>query len=459
MKPEDRSRNIDSLTAYIDHAIAEASEHGVGTNDSIITIAKTLKNHIANIKNGTADATALLEALAAQCSAGDNTRKRHNISVPSLASEISMPIFTPWKDSSSHPSSLVKLKTAGGLPVSLGKCLGHGGEGTVYKIQNIPGKVAKVYHEPLKAQKYNIDEKIRFMTEIKDVAYLDGAHIAAFPEELLYDSNGAFAGYIMPQITTSVKLFDVRRDESRRRLFPDLDYRGLIAIAYNLAEVTDHLHRSSVVIGDMNPSNICVYADGTVTLIDCDSFHIRSNTGKLFPCRVGLAEILAPELQTAKTIASSPISEKSDDFSLAIHIFRLLLNNADPFGFVSTQKISSHSHPGFDTIDGILNGECPYFRDLPDKKIPAWVPPLSTLPAYIIELFRRAFGYTAETALTSVNTRPSAAEWMEVLMKFYQEPLIQCKNDTFHWYLSALSACPFCSTNNKSLCHLPKWSV
>lgn len=444
MNPKDRSLNIDALIAYIDRAISDASRYGM--NDSIIAIAETVKKYTVSVKNGAVDDNNFLEALSAQCSAGDQ-RKQHIPSNPasSPASALSLPTFMRRNDSSPSPSFSLKLKTVSGVPVRMGKCIGKGGEGTVYKIKNMPGKVAKVYHDPLKAQQNNMEKKLRFMMEIKEVAYLTETQIAAFPEEPLYDPNGAFAGYIMSQITTSVKLYDVQREGYRSQLFPDLDYRGLIAIAYNLAEVVDHLHRNSVVIGDMNQNNICIYADGTVVLIDCDSFHIRSNTGELFPCRVGIAELLPPELQNTKSLVNGPISEKSDDFSLAIHIFRLLLNNAYPFSFVTTRNGINHSKSISASTTGILDGECAYFHDLPNTKIPEWAPPLSALPPDIQTLFRRAFSYTAETALTSINTRPSAAEWMDALQNFYQAPLIQCKKDNFHWYLPHLTDCPFCS--------------
>ena len=465
-----RSKDIDALLASIEHTISSVRA-SYGTSDAdinaLISIAEVVKKHAPSAKNGVVSGTAIMQDLIRQEKENDSKSTEHSdvatLQLPSLSSVIfsdriggamrSAPLTRDArrKDSPSRIQKSPKLKTANGKSISLGKCLGQGGEGSVYKIPALPGKVAKVYHtHRISARsRSEIERKICFLARKKDAAYIGETLIAALPEEVLYFSDGSFAGYIMPQFATSAKLFDVQREGHRRRLFPELDYRGLIVIAYNLAEAVNQLHNHGIVIGDMNQNNILVHADGTIGLIDCDSFDVTNlETGEHFPCCVGLTELLAPELQVVGSLRNGTFTKSSDCFSLAIHIFRLLMNNADPFCFSMTSDTQMLSLSIVESENSIVNGECVYFKDIPGKQIPKWSPPISVIPNDLQSLFKRTFDYTATTAFSKVGQRPTAAEWMSALQNFYQLPLTQCKKDEFHWYLPHLPACPFCQNND-----------
>lgn len=334
-----------------------------------------------------------------------------------------------------------KLVTDDGKYLYLGSILGSGGEGTVYKIPSMPGKVAKIYND-----RVDISEKERHLkafTHSQIPSKIDNTLIATVPEKGLYTSDGEFVGYLMPQISSQFKIYDVIRSTSDRiKYFPELDYKGLIVIAYNLAEVVNFMHLHEVIIGDLSLSNIIVNTDGTVCLIDADSFDITDSvTKERFPCCVGMAELLAPELQKAGQLKGL-FTKATDYFSLAIIIFRLLMNNADPFASVSLDnQISSSVN---DANSPIYNGECAFIKNIPGKRIPHWAPDFDALPMYIKDLFKRAFDYSSSDYLEKIVKRPTAEEWMQALMQYYQEPLKHCQKDTFHWYRSELSKCPFC---------------
>lgn len=338
-----------------------------------------------------------------------------------------------------------KLVTDDGKYLYLGSILGSGGEGTVYKIPSMPGKVAKIYNDRI-----DIDEKKRHLKAFihsQIPSKIDNTLIATVPEKGLYTSEGEFVGYLMPQISSQFKIYDVMRPTSERmKYFPELDYRGLIVIAYNLAEVVNCMHRHGVIIGDLSLSNIVVNTDGTVCLIDADSFDITDSiTKERFPCCVGMAELLAPELQKAGQLKGL-FTKATDYFSLAIIIFRLLMNNADPFATTSFDNQLSVSVN--DVYSPIFNGECAFVKDIPGKKIPDWAPDFDALPIYIKDLFKRVFDYNSSDYLKKIVQRPTAEEWMQALMRYYQAPLKHCRKDTFHWYRSELSKCPFCEKRN-----------
>lgn len=428
--------DLDALIAFINQAIAAAP----GDTTALVRIADAVREHARAAKSGAPQSTDLLNTLLTRVCPPVRTAPTK----PALT--MMQPAF--GRGAAGQADIPPMVKTAEGRRILLGKCLGRGGEGTVYKVPALPGKVAKIYKSDRFSSvqaRQTMERKIRLLVKKKKVAYINDTLVAAIPSDVLYYDDGTFAGYVMPQISTAIKIFEVQREDRRRKIFPDLDYRGLIVIAYNLAEVVDHLHRNGIIVGDMNQNNIMVYQDGTVALIDCDSFDISDpDTGEHFPCTVGLQELLAPELQTAGRLADVPFTKESDCFSLAIHIFRLLMDNADPFGFRLTGNMRTSSSDMLQLNTAIVNGDCVYVRNIPGKAIPAWAPTLDILPQEIQDLFRRVFDYTAATVMRSIGSRPTAEEWVRALASFYQIPMTHCRQDPFHWYLPTVPSCPFC---------------
>lgn len=336
-----------------------------------------------------------------------------------------------------------KFVTDDGKIIYPGSILGSGGEGIVYRVPSMPGKVMKIYRKTVKEKLYEKEGHIKALLSNRVPSHINHVLVCTLPENLLYYRNGEFAGYLMSQTTSNFKIYNAYRESNERaRYFPALDYRGLIVIAYNLAELIEHLHQHDVIIGDLNANNIVLNQDGTVCIIDTDSFDVRNRiTGKHFSCMVGIPEMLAPELQQAGSLAEKHFSRASDNFSLAILIFRLLMRNADPFGGILEEKNSLENNS---VNQAILNGECVYVRKVPGKKIPEWSLTLDVLPEYIRELFDRTFHYTRDSYREKITDRPSAKEWMAALMRFYQSDLVQCSKNPFHWYSSEQKLCPFC---------------
>ena len=341
----------------------------------------------------------------------------------------------------------------------LGKKLGSGGEGTVFTVQNDSTIVAKIY----KANKFKssserlmMERKLKTMINLNIPVRIEGTLRLAWPIDILYE-NGSITGFIMPNIKADCKIYDIQRadpckknpcpSEAFRKAYPNYTWKHLVQFAYNLSWVIKYVHSKNVIVGDFNPNNI--YADtmtGAVILVDCDSFDIRDPaTGEHFPCVVGLPEMLAPELQTVSHLSNATFTKETDNFSLAIHIFRLLMNNADPFGGIITLQRSSSAVA---TNVAIVNGECPYVKSIPTKTIPAWSPTLDMLPKEIQELFIKTFDYDSITVTRRIKNRATASEWCDALLKLAApEPnpyLRKCSVVADHVYPVSSSYCPWC---------------
>lgn len=357
----------------------------------------------------------------------------------------------------------------------LGQRLGGGGEGEIYDIVGNPSLVAKIYFNskfnPVPGNsnpRRNLKEKIETMLEQPVQPYVNGVLTVAWPQDLLLNQQGQFVGYVMPRVKSTHHIFAASRERERMQLYPHYTWKTSIAIAYNLSLAVKIIHQSNAVIGDMNPNNIMIDEHGHVTIIDTDSFNITNKkTGKVYKCSVGISEMLAPELQ-GKNLADpgSVFNEKTDDFSLAIHICTLLMNNCHPFGCTSF-NISQSSTSTNPVVYNISKGNCPYVTNAKGKASDD-SPDVKMLPKDIRDLFDRAFNYTSSTSIkpSTISKRPSAREWQNALGKLLKSNMKTCKKlyPEVHVYPASYHKCPWCaikskvpSKNTKS--KVPSWKL
>lgn len=357
----------------------------------------------------------------------------------------------------------------------LGQRLGGGGEGEIYDIVGNPSLVAKIYFNskfnPVPGNsnpRRNLKEKIETMLEQPVQPYVNGVLTVAWPQDLLLNQQGQFVGYVMPRVKSTHHIFAASRERERMQLYPHYTWKTSIAIAYNLSLAVKIIHQSNAIIGDMNPNNIMIDEHGHVTIIDTDSFNITNKkTGKVYKCSVGISEMLAPELQ-GKNLADpgSVFNEKTDDFSLAIHICTLLMNNCHPFGCTSF-NISQSSTSTNPVVYNISKGNCPYVTNAKGKASDD-SPDVKMLPKDIRDLFDRAFNYTSSTSIkpSTISKRPSAREWQNALGKLLKSNMKTCKKlyPEVHVYPASYHKCPWCaikskvpSKNTKS--KVPSWKL
>lgn len=329
--------------------------------------------------------------------------------------------------------------------------LSSGGEGTVYTLVGHDDLAAKIYNSSIfkteEARKMR-EKKLRAMLRMNIKVDPDGVTRIAWPQDILYDSNGNLAGFTMPKVNADYKIYDIYRGGKgavRDQIYPDYTWKYSVQFAYHLAWLVDYLHSYNIVIADFNQNNIVVDTKAnTILLIDCDSFDITYEN-EHFPCTVGLPEMLAPELQSVGSVKNGIFSKQSDYFSLAIHIFRLLMNNEDPFGGIIT---TGESLSTIAANHAICNGECPYVRKIPGRSIPPHAPLPEILPPDILNLFKKTFDYTAVTALQNISRRATAKEWCLALVSYgTPEPnhrLKTCSVNPKHVYPSHNKECPWC---------------
>lgn len=310
-----------------------------------------------------------------------------------------------------------------GERIELARELGRGGEGKVYSCGGRDDVVAKIYHTKIPPEK---QKKLRLMASQTNPKLL--AISAWIVDTLQEGPDGETVGFLMPAVRAK-EIHELYSLKSRRVHFPNSDWRFLIHSAINLAKAVYTVHAQNLVIGDVNHGNFVVLPDGIVKLIDCDSYHFEFE-GEVYPCEVGMATHIPPELQgrSLRGVARLP---RHDDFGLAVIIFQLLFLGRHPF---SGDYMGSEDKTLEDSIKEKRFAYGPGAAARAVRQPPGTLP-LEAVSGAIAKMFDRAF-------LTE-DERPSAAEWIDAL-NVLSKDLTRCKQNVGHHYLASLEKCPWC---------------
>jgi DNA-binding helix-hairpin-helix protein with protein kinase domain len=318
-----------------------------------------------------------------------------------------------------------------GNRIKIGKRLGKGGEGSVYEVQGKPGTVLKIYH------KYDDErsKKISLMTKLKNERLLK---YTAWPSEPVQDESGKVIGFLMPA-ATGKEVHLLYSPKNRLNVFDYVSLPFLVHTAANIARAFAVVHDSGQVIGDVNHGNIVVLKDGTIKLIDCDSFQIGKD-GKVFLCKVGVGTHQPPELQ-AKSLSHTIRTANHDLFGLAVIIFQLLFMGRHPFSGQSTDS----GNIEVPIEKAIEQFRFAYGKNASQRQIkqPPGTLPLDFYSKELANLFEKAFSQA------SVNHRPSAVDWIHALEKLNRE-FIRCPINQAHTYTRAHHQCPWCEYEVKT---------
>lgn len=313
--------------------------------------------------------------------------------------------------------------------------LGKGGEGAVHSLRRNVIYVAKIYHDSHRTPEK--EQKLRAMISNPpkdDTRQFNPPHISIpWPEKLLYDRKGKFAGYLMLRIINSPEIFEVFNPSTRKKKHPDFDWRSAHHTAQNLALALNALHAHEYVMGDVNQKNVKIANRALVTLVDTDSFQVKDTNGRVYRCPVGVPEYTPPELH-GKSFDMLDRADYHDNFGLAVLIFQLLMEGNHPF----TAKNPQFSSPEIQKYC-IEHGIFPYQANNSGFSPPPHAPLFESLHPNLQHLFLHTFinGYKTP------NLRINALEWAYAL-EHAEKALTQCQRNPSHWYSNHLSECQWC---------------
>jgi len=310
--------------------------------------------------------------------------------------------------------------------IRLDQELGRGGEGTIFGLVGRQDCVVKIYRSPPD------DRKIRKLVRMAELASPAVLRIAAWPIDVIIDETGHARGFIMPRVTARRDIHELYSPKSRSIAFSEADFRFLVHVGANIARAFAIVHGEGHVLGDINHGNILVGPDGTVVLIDCDSFQVGSGQ-YLFTCDVGSALFTPPELQ-GRSFRGLRRDRNHDLFGLAVILFHLLFMGRHPF---AGRYLGSEDMP-------IERAIAEYrFAYGPDRRLhrmerPPGTPPLESMGQGVARLFVQAFAQSRVA-----NSRPDARAWIHVLDGL-KGSLRECASASWHHFPSELGSCPWC---------------
>ena len=308
------------------------------------------------------------------------------------------------------------------------KEIGRGGQGSVWSLDGEPNLVAKFYHGAISPQEV---KKLETMCRLKSDAL---SSIAAWPLTLLKESRSTQPQGLLMRTVTGHSVNQLYGIKSRLRTFPEAQFPFLLHSAVNTARAFATIHQAGQVVGDVNHSNLRISNNGTVAMIDCDSFQI-SDGGQVFPCPVGVPEFTPPELQGG-AFTNQLRTAQHDSFGLSVLIFYMLFLGRHPFMGVYDVKANEM----LALEQAIAQYKFPYAlsEQSPEVRLPPFAPRLTDYPSNIGDLFKRAF-----TREVLQRTRPTAQEWVTALGGLSSSTK-QCQLNPNHHYFSGANQCPWC---------------
>ena len=318
-----------------------------------------------------------------------------------------------------------------GARLRLGSELGRGGEGTVFDLPDTP-LAAKIYHRPAEPAKA---AKLEAMVRLRAPAL---SAFSAWPERRILDPGGTHTwGILLPKVLDHRAIHELYSPADRKIEFPFADWTFLVHVARNCAAAFEAIHAAGHVVSDVNQGGVFVSKQGTITLIDCDSYQIADGA-RLFTCDVGVPHFTAPELQ-GQSFRGLRRTPHHDAFGLAILVFHLLFMGRHPF---AGRYLGTGDMP---VERAIREGRFAYGAHA--DRVQMTPPPhslrLSQVPDEIAALFERAFRMPAGLQ-ASPQARPTASDWLQALERL-KPSIAACSQRRGHAFATACPAgCPWC---------------
>ncbi len=330
------------------------------------------------------------------------------------------------------------VRSSDGRSLVLGKLIKSGGAGAVYLLPQAPTQVAKIYHagDEVRAYERKVEAMLELTPDLPDL--VDGGRgfvQIAWPQALLRDASGRFLGFLMPAVNVDAtsELEVILQERQARAAGLPTGLGAKVTLAANLAAVIAALHAQHHYLVDLKPVNLRFYRDTLyMAMLDCDGFSIQGR-GERFLAPQFTPDYLAPEFHARGVTASG--EQAQDRFALAVVVFQLMNFGIHPFsGKPASDRVPTD-------IPGRIAGRWYAYGLKPNASIaPSPVSAHQAMPTELRQLFDRAFDNPGAS-------RPSAAEWAELLKGFAQrssQRLLACGRDRSHQHFAG-QACGACA--------------
>lgn len=338
--------------------------------------------------------------------------------------------------------------------------MGYGREGSVHRIVGEPF-VAKIYHNPTP----QIARKIESMAAILSVLFERKKQLLlklAWPLGALYErSDGkGFKGFFMYGVPEEFVSIDVVSQFPRNPAAPRMSERQKIEMLIDLCKLTSGLHDIGITLGDWNARNILVGDQGHLMLLDTDSYAFTLSDvsyqttcaapGYIAPEVLKLMEATGvSDFESLAAATNAPVfTPQTDDFGLAVHIFKMLNRGIHPYssGEMDLDIFDLDDDDIPPSLNScVCNRRSPFVGTLVGHVIPVYALELDDFGNLMGEAFRRSLYGKAEERL-------DARTWARLLDRYLSET-VQCQRG-HHLYHASQDECPYCRGEHALLARL-----
>ncbi|WP_386065916.1 protein kinase [Tahibacter sp. UC22_41] len=195
----------------------------------------------------------------------------------------------------------------------LGRRLGSGGMGTVYRAEPVAGVTRRPV--ALKRIKRGMDSEevlARFLREREILARLDHPHIARLIDGGLAEDGSPWFAMELVDGEPLPAWCDARR----------LDLDARLALFAAVCDAVAYAHRNLVVHRDLKPANVLVTREGEVKLLDFGIAKLLHPSEDA--ATQGLRPLLTPEYAAPEQFARGAITTQTDVYQLGLLLYELL---------------------------------------------------------------------------------------------------------------------------------------
>lgn len=322
------------------------------------------------------------------------------------------PTHQPLTSQIQHKQSSQQVRSAmSNIPVfdgqgqknELATLLASGGEGEVYPLYSRPEILVKCYHaEVLRKRGPALRAKTEAMIGMKQSF---AKQAVSWPLLSVFDDRRNWIGYAMRR-ANGVPMARLAHAMAYRKSFPSLDRRQTVSYLLSFLRALCELHQAGVCVGDYNLNNVlCDPRTSRITLIDCDSYQLRSGQF-VYPCPVGSPD-MTPAEHHGKSFENVFRTPESEAFSAAIVLFKCLMLGRHPYDIVG----------GDDPVSNLRSGRFAYGKGNSGIPEGAWYNIWSHMPYRLKEMFIVTFTDGANDPFK----RSTLAQWIDALEIYRSE--------------------------------------
>lgn len=299
-----------------------------------------------------------------------------------------------------------------------------GGEGNLHRVvqpAQHKDKIAKIYYAHKRTARR--ESKLQYLVKNppKELRSAESKlPNMAWPQELVYDEDGQFVGFLMLYIEGE-KLETLCTAKLPKKLssteWQRFDFKNKDALklrqklCFNIAAAIHNVHDTGrYVMIDLKPDNILVQSNGLISLVDMDSIAVVHGGTTLFDAPVATPEYTPPETYQKGYQRELAQQETWDRFSLGIIFYKLL------FGIHPYAATCRSPYDKADTLDEKIRHGLFVHTQTELKECFTIVPQphrhFNRVHIGLRELFTRCF----DAGTANPNLRPRAEEWCYAIL-------------------------------------------